>query len=64
MKEAFPSEEDVRIPFELKVALPWWLSGKESASQCRRSGFDPWVGEILWRRKWQPTPSNLTREIS
>ena len=18
--------------------------------------FDPWVGKILWRRKWQPTP--------
>ena len=18
--------------------------------------FDPWVGEIPWRRKWQPTP--------
>ena len=22
--------------------LPWWLSGKESACQCRRHGFDPW----------------------
>ena len=21
--------------------LPWWLSGKESAYQCRRYGFDP-----------------------
>ena len=20
------------------------------------SGFDPWVGKIPWRRKWQPTP--------
>ena len=19
-------------------------------------GFDPWVGKIHWRRKWQPTP--------
>ena len=19
-------------------------------------GFSPWVGKILWRRKWQPTP--------
>ena len=36
--------------------LPWWLSGKESACQCRRCGFDPWVGKILWRRKWQPAP--------
>ena len=36
--------------------LPWWLSGKESACQCRRCGFNPWVGKIPWRRQWQPTP--------
>ena len=38
--------------------LPRWLSGRESAYQCKRRGryqFDPWVGKILWRRKWQPT---------
>ena len=35
--------------------LPWWLSGKESTCRCRRSWFDPWVGKISWRRKWQPT---------
>ena len=23
--------------------------------QCRRPGFYSWVGEIPWRRKWQPT---------
>ena len=23
--------------------------------QCWRSGFDPWVRRIPWRRKWQPT---------
>ena len=34
--------------------LPWWLSGKESTYQCRRSGFDPQVRKIPWRRKWQP----------
>ena len=33
-----------------------WLSGKESACQCRRCGLDPWVGKIPWRGKWQPTP--------
>ena len=31
--------------------LPWWLSGKESACQCRGWGFNPWVGKIPWRRK-------------
>ena len=23
---------------------------------CGRPGFDPWVGKIPWRRKWQSTP--------
>ena len=27
--------------------------------QCRRPWFDPWVGKISWRRKWQPTPVSL-----
>ena len=36
-----------------------WCSGKESACQCRRRGFDPWVGKILRRRKWQPIPIYL-----
>ena len=39
--------------------LPWWLSGKELACQCRRPEFDPWIGKIPWRRKWQPTPAFL-----
>ena len=36
--------------------LAWWLGGEESACQCRRRGFDPWVRKNTWRRKWQPTP--------
>ena len=31
------------------------LSGQESTCQCR-PGFNPWVGKIPWRRKWQPSP--------
>ena len=23
--------------------------------QCKRRGFNLWVGKIPWRRKWQPT---------
>ena len=30
--------------------------GKVSCLQSGRPGFSPWVGKILWRRKWQPTP--------
>ena len=36
--------------------LPWWLSGKEFACQCKRHSFSPWVGKIPWRKKWHPTP--------
>ena len=24
--------------------------------RCKRLGFDPWVGKIPWKRKWQPIP--------
>ena len=30
--------------------------------QCRRPRFDPWVGKIPWRRKWQLTPVFLPGE--
>ena len=40
-----------------------WLSGKESACQCRRRKFNPWVGKIPWKRKWQPTSVFLLKKI-
>ena len=27
-----------------------------SANNAGRSGFEPWIGKIPWRRAWQPTP--------
>ena len=36
--------------------FPGGSDSKESACQCRRHRFDPWIGKIPWRRKWQPTP--------
>ena len=36
------------------------LSGKGPSCHCRRLGFDPQVGKIPWRRKWQPTPAFST----
>ena len=42
----------------LKELFRGW-SSKEYTCQCRgrkRWGFDPWVGKIPWRRKWQPAP--------
>ena len=44
----------IKYSLYFKMELPWWLSDKESVYQCRRHGFDPWVGKMPWKRKWQP----------
>ena len=31
--------------------------------QCGRSGFDPWVGKIPWRKEWLTIPVELPREF-
>ena len=39
--------------------FPGGSSGKQPACQCRRyerHRFNPWVGKIPWKKKWQPTP--------
>ena len=36
--------------------LPGGSDDKVSACNAGRPGFNPWVGKIPWRRKWQPTP--------
>ena len=38
------------------LGFPGSSEAEESGCQCRRHRFDPWVGKIPWRRKWQPTP--------
>ena len=35
--------------------LPWWLRGLNVCLHCGKPRFNPWVGKILWWRKWQPT---------
>ena len=48
----------------LTLGFPGGSDGKESACmQCRRPGFNPRVGEISWRREWQPTPVSLPGEF-
>ena len=42
--------------------LPRWLGSKEPACQCRRHGFDSWVGKMPWRREWLPTPVFLPED--
>ena len=44
---------------------PGGANDKEPTCQQRRRKrpkFDPWIGEILWRRAWQPTPVFLPGE--
>ena len=58
-----------RILFYLFLLFLWGFLGctigKEPTCQCRkhkRRGFDPWVGNISWRRARQPTPVFLPGE--
>ena len=49
----------------LQMGFPGGASGKKPICQGRRPkirGFNPWVGKIPWRRKWQPTPVFLPGE--
>ena len=42
--------------------IPGGASGKELTCQCRRLGFDPWVGKFPWRRARQSTSVVLPGE--
>ena len=44
------------ISTEFQCRLPWWLRWYSVCLQCGRLEFNPWVGKIPWRRKWQSTP--------
>ena len=64
-KVDFKSENKILILLMVLTEgyLWYWLKGKPPCGsdgrvclKCRRPGFDPWVGKIPWKRKWQPTP--------
>ena len=40
-----------------------WLTWEIICGQCGRPGFDPQVGKIPWRRKWQAIPVLLPGEF-
>ena len=45
--------------------FPGGSSGEELICQCmrcKRPGFNPSVGKVLWRRTWQPSPVFLPEE--
>ena len=54
-----PGEFD---PYFSTLVFPGGSEVKSICLQCGRPGFDPWVRNIPWRRKWQPTPVFLPGE--
>ena len=54
-----------KVKTKAQQGLSRWFTSKESASQCRscrRYKFNPWVRNIPWRRKRQPTAVFLSGE--
>ena len=50
-----------QINWVLALLSNWWdfpggSVNNPPANNAGDAGFDPWVGNILWRRAWQPTP--------
>ena len=43
--------------------FPGGSDGKEICLQCRRPRFNPWVGQIPWRKEWLLTPVFLPGEF-
>ena len=53
------SRQDENMSSSQGVGFPGGTSGKEPSCQsrgCKRCRFNPWIGKIPWKRKWQPTP--------
>ena len=49
------------------TASPGWASlvaqaGRESTYNAGDPGFNLWIGNITWRKGWQPTPAFLPGE--
>ena len=51
------------VPASLTALAACGSDSKKIYLQCRKPGFNPWVGKISWRREWQPTPVFLPGEF-
>ena len=56
------SSEEWNHQYPLYLGFLDGASSKELACQCRRGGFDPWVGRMPRRRAWQPVQVFLPGE--
>ena len=55
--------EKIKQKKKKTTGFSWWLKQWRICLQCQRPGFNPWVGNIPWRRKRQPTLVPLPREL-
>ena len=44
------------LPLSGASLVAQWQRRQSQHRRCRRCWLDPWVGQIPWRRAWQPTP--------
>ena len=58
----FSQSPNYFLSHRFNAGPPRWLRRPNVCLQCRRPGFNPWVGKIPWRRKWQPTAVFLVGE--
>ena len=57
-----PRSKRLLIAWLLEIKLPWWLSGKESACQCKGHGFDPCSGKKIPHAMEELSPCSATTE--
>ena len=46
------------------IGLPRWFSGKKSACQCRRQGFNPWFSSPVATAEFSKFASILSKALS
>ena len=54
--------ETLNLWFSIYLWASLLAQGLKHLPLTQRPGFDPCVGKIPWRRKWQPTPVFLPGE--
>ena len=64
MREGFLRKSQVAVAtiYRERKSVIGGDSWASQVAQGRIHGFDPWVGKIPWRRKWQATPVFLPGE--
>ena len=62
-KSLHPREEEHCLGNESSHISPGTSDGKAFACSVGDPGFNPWVGNIPWRREWQPNPVFLAGEF-